>query len=71
MRKIVSGISELYVIVKRQSTAQHWFFADTQPNVESPKEPFFLPTHRQKKLTLDRKFENRIDDIRPIHIQHK
>lgn len=48
----------------------HLVFADTQPNAEKPKEPF-LPTHRQKKLTLDRKFENRIDDIRPVYKQHK
>jgi len=55
-RYFIAGINKLCLIVERQPTAQmaHLVFADTQPNAEKPKEPFFAnaPT---EKLTLDRK----------------
>jgi len=48
------SLKTLCLIVKRQPTAQmaHLVFADSQPNAEKPKEPFFAnaPT---EKLTLD------------------
>jgi hypothetical protein len=44
----IAAIDELCLIVKRQPTAQmaHLVFADTQPNAEKPKVPFFANAPR-------------------------
>jgi hypothetical protein len=46
----MAGIYKLCLIVKRQPTAQmaHLVFADTQPNAEKPKEPFFANAPTEK-----------------------
>ena len=41
--------------------------ADTQPNTEKPKEPFFCQRIDRIKLNWTGKFDNKINDIRPIH----
>jgi hypothetical protein len=45
----------------------HLVFADTQLNVEKPKEPFFAIALTEKNYLSTVKFDNRINDIRPIH----